>query len=76
MIPKSIDTLAECPFFRYHTNQTIACEGLIPDSGIINSFTDLGMKKKQYQEFCCKGYQTCEVYMALQEMYDEDGDRE
>lgn len=75
MIKKDIDTLAMCPFFRYHTSQTIACEGLIPESGIINSWADINNKRQQYQLFCCGAFKNCEVYLALMSLYDEDGER-
>ena len=65
---KKKDTEAKCPYFKYHTEQTIICEGIVPDTKQRMIFEKKAAKWTHYKAFCCKGYWRCEQCQALDEI--------
>lgn len=64
--PDSWDRVhVQCPFYRRSDGKKrISCEGMIPDTTITNLFHRKRDYTFQIQNFCCDGYETCEVYIA------------
>lgn len=67
---------AKCPFYVRDTPWAIVCEGLMDDTFIKNQYpnrTDLC--KIQFDTFCAKHYERCEIYKAIMEAkYKEDAE--
>lgn len=61
----------QCPFYRTDDarRKTITCEGVIPGTSVVNSFVSRDDYDGQHEKFCCAGYETCELYLALMQGY-------
>ena len=69
------DQYAGCPFFKstLGPKKEIRCYGIIPDrSSIILKYSNKSDFEIQFNTFCCKMYQNCEVYSMLNAIYDEE----
>lgn len=63
---------AECPFFIAHMDRNIVCEAPIPGCSVWLKFKKLKDKEIQYEVFCCKKYENCEMYTATEKKYEEE----
>lgn len=70
---KKGDSDAICPFFRYHTQLNIVCEGAIPDTNVRILFPDRESKTLHYNTFCCGRWTYCEQAKKTEDKY-EDGE--
>lgn len=63
---------AKCPFYKSNNKYIISCEGLTDYSNITLNYRFFTDKKIQFDSFCCKNYQNCEIYrMLMKEKYQE-----
>lgn len=55
-----------CPFYRRDSPMTVTCEGLVDQSTIQLRF-GLGQDCLLHMRaFCCRRYQNCEIYQAIE----------
>lgn len=62
-----------CPFYRHDDgSRIITCDGVIPDSDTKSRFPTRAARQNHMKLFCCDGYKTCEVYLAVMQRYEEE----
>ena len=62
-----------CPFYQTDNGKnTLTCEGVIPGSRTVSVFQKHADFLCQVKTFCQCRYENCEVYRAIQALYDED----
>ena len=66
------DRDARCPFFVYHTQKNIVCEGPIPDTNIRIIFGKIDEKNLHFNLFCCGKWEYCEQARKAEEKYGDD----
>lgn len=56
------DRAAVCPYFRYHTQRNIVCEGPFEliETNVRIIFEDEGEKDRHYRLYCCGHWEVCE----------------
>ena len=66
------DRDAKCPYFRYHTNQNIVCEGAIPDTSVRILFESEEEKEKHYKIYCAEKWTYCEQAKRTGQQYADE----
>lgn len=61
-----------CPFFGYHTQLNIVCEGPIPDTNVRIIFKRIDTKTLHFVTFCCGKWDYCEMARKTGEKYEEE----
>ena len=56
---------AKCPFYRGDTQQSVICEGFLPDSTVSVRFATRRDMQRHCCVFCCDKYENCEVYRMV-----------
>lgn len=63
----------QCPFYKYDDGkQRITCEGLVDRSSLVLTYLSKKDFLIQFETFCCKHYERCEVHKMLMEKYQEE----
>ena len=63
----------QCCFYKHDDGkQRITCEGLVPRSSLSLSYLSKKDFLIQFETFCCKHFDKCEVYRMLMEKYEEE----
>lgn len=58
----------KCPFFKNLQKQKIYCEGVCDDCiSTIQTYRNNKDRDKQLDIFCCKHFEKCEIYRAIEE---------
>lgn len=65
------DVDAVCPYFLYHTQDHIVCEGPVPDAHVRLIFESRAQKNLHYRAYCCQRCSYCEMYQAAMGRYTE-----
>jgi hypothetical protein len=65
--------LVKCPFFKGQDIAKLYCEGLMPNSSIILSFSGKSEKETYRIHYCQQHYRYCKVYYLNDTKYDEEG---
>ena len=62
-----------CPFYQSHSNLMIACESPIPDAICTRTtFKDKTDFDFHLMNYCChKDYRKCEIFVAINEKYED-----
>ena len=63
--PAGRSVYACCPFYRKDTRTAIYCEGLTDESTILQSYRDGRSCAVQFDTFCSRFYERCELYQAI-----------
>lgn len=68
-----LQVYVKCPFYSTDNGRSsITCEGIIPDTRVVNLFRHRKEFKIQIETFCCNAYTNCEVHEAIQQKYEEE----
>ena len=68
-----IQVYVTCPFYVTDNGKNrLICEGLLPGTQLQNYYRKRKDFKLQTEVFCCRHYDKCEVYRALELKYEEE----
>lgn len=68
------DDQVKCPFFSYHCEGQICCEGAHKGSSLVSDFRSAVQAEQVRCELCADDYLACRIYWMLDGKYTEKGE--